>query len=1078
MKKLKLVLALLLTVVLSTAAGSALYTATAASTGESSVYFTAGSQEETPYLVDEGQSAVGTVNSDGGAIDNAGRKIPSGSSVIYRFDLEDGITDTLLKVYGRFFDDHTCGLTLSYSLNNDQYTELTKTAGDAWKMGTLVFPLKTDGALAGEDRTFYLKLTSSSNELALINLSIDNDQSQEEVLVLNAGNQANIKHFHSAELENTYVFEGAFQYMILVGGSITWSFDLPDDWANVEISYRKIQSSAVLRYADLNGEVQLSEGETLEKYLSKNPENKFTITIEAPGPDNLICGNLTLKKAEGTMVVPVPGEDEREISFAALSKQETPYVVDVSGTAAGAVVAQLGNFENAGRQIPSGEAVIYQFNLADDMEEANLRIYGKFAADSSIRIKVEYALSGSDQFTEIPVTAGSIYNTGTYSYLLTKENALADESRTFLIRITSSDDSVCLTHLYVGENTALTQDELTLSPMSVEHLKYFENAALEFVLNNNGQPALFVLAGGFMTYHFTLPADWGNAAVAYQGDHSGLQMSCTIGDQTLTVSGQSGTLELEKLLTEEDRELTVTLAQPDGAAGNAVVTAFSVAKAAASTGKGPNLNEKVPADQSEIYFAVGTEAEDLFKFSGELASFDQTHEGLATDDANGGWQAEILNARRMLNGQYLVYEFDLVDTAEEAILNLYGSAGLKVQYSLDEGVTWTDLEAVYLPYQLGYQRYDLTAEDALKNDDACFRLKITGPGYLDEVYVSCVEQELTGSVYLSEHTEEMMRYLWEGKNNYTYVSYNKSPMMFLIGKDEQMVFRFPLAEGLQVRGLLATLVSNGENTVSLEVSADGEQYTRILTSIDGGGTPSTQQAVLPEAVQTALSETGVLFVRLYSNHGQSFVRDFGIVVAEEQGSGEFVVFEGEEAAYAEDLNKTLWQYTADEDLPLRTITANDAAVYRFDLPDGTDRMAVEFYIKGEYRIMASADGVNFEEVHTAYSSVGLNELQTVYLYDVFENNATGVVYLSVSALYDGSPAMLRSLAFYTENIPDPEDPDEEGQGGSFDYEGIPDHIDPPKEEPQPGQSCTSSQSVASFGILVLAAASIIVKRRG
>ena len=1078
MRKIKLVLAVLLAIAMTMATGAALFT-TAASTGADSVYFEAGSQEEQSFLSDPGRSVVGAVNTDGGSIENVGRKIPSGSSVIYRFDLNDEITEAEVKVYGRFFDDHVCGLALSYSLDNEQFTPLEKVAGDAWKMGGLIYPLKADEALAGEDKVFYLKLDSQSNELALINLFIGEDQAQDETIVLNAGTESHIRHFENAVLENTYVFEGAFRYMILNGGSVTWSFDLPDDWENVEISYRKIQSEAVLRYADQNGSIVLNEGETLEKYFVQNPEKKFTLTVEAPGPDNLIFGDLTLNRSAGTVEEPLPSEDEKEITFTTLSEEETAYMVEGSDTVAGTIVAQLGNFENTGRQIPSGKAVTYRFNLADDMNSANLRLYGKLAADSSIRIKVEYALSGSEEFTELPVAAGSIYNTGTYSFALSEKDALADAGRTFLIRITSLDDSVCLSHLYLGTDTSIPGDQLSVAPMTAEHLKYFENAALEYVLNNNGTPALFVLAGGFLTYHFTIPEDWENVSLAYSGDHDGLQMSCTNGTDTLTVSGRAGTLELESLLTAENREIHVTLAQPDAPAGNAVVTAFSLAKAAASTGKGPNLNQSVPADQSEIYFAVGTESENLFKFSSERVSFDQTHEGMATDDANGGWQAGTLNARRMLTGQYLVYEFDLQDTAEQAVLKMYGSAGLTVQYSLDEGGTWADLKAAFLPYQLGYQRYDLTAEDALKNDDASFRIKITGPGYLDEVYLSCADQKLSDSLYLSVHTEDMIRYLWAGANNYTYVSYNKTPMMFLVGKDEQMVFRFPLAEGVQVRSLLSTLVSNGDNTVSLEVSADGEQYIRIMTSIDGGGTPSTQQTGLPEEMQQAVAESGVLFVRLYSNHGQSFVRDLGIVISEESNSGKFTVFEAEEAAFAEDLNKTLWQFTGDEDVPLRTITSQDAAVYRFDLPDGTDRMAVELFIKGEYRIMASADGVNFEEVHTAYSAVGLNEMQTVYLYDVFENNDSGIVYLSVSALYDGSPAMLRSLSFYTENIPDPEDPEEEGQGGSFDYEGLPDHIDPPEEDSEPGKSCTSGQSAASVGILLLtAAAAIIIKRRG
>ncbi|MBQ7163880.1 MAG: hypothetical protein IJR61_00950, partial [Clostridia bacterium] len=863
MKKIKMLLVPILSAVFCFCFALAFLPVAARAENKSGSYFMTGTDTEQTFVYGTVGGEMGSFTPDGGG-SVAGRKLNAGEEITYKFSIDEAITSTDLKLYGNFGGGAANGgVTVKWSVDGETFETLATASQTAvYKTGVYKFSLTEDDALSGNN-TFYIRLTATADiYVSSVYAGTDYGISADATSVtLVPGSEAAMKHYVVAKnFESAY--GGTPWLFVLNGGEITYRFALPETWKNAVLSYGA-DSSVTVKYSDSDGNVISAEGASntidLQSGIAKNTTGVFDITFGATAGNAIFTSPITLTKADSNEVIFLAGDDAEKEHLVSLTNENlTSLAGDNSQSAAVA------------HALDKDDYIIYKFRMPASMTAGQLRLFGRLARDTGNSVTVDYSFDG-ESWASLTV-GGAIYNTGIYRCALNEENVFAEGNKEFYIRVTAVQDGLALYGVYVGTGASIVKDETTvINAMTENHLRYLSANNLEFIFFNSGVPTLEILNGGSMTYYFDLPDNWANAKIAFNVLQGSIDMKYVAEGVEAVISSGA---DLEKYLKDNNGNTFYIVL---GATGNCLFDNLTVTKAEPTgnydepeepeivPGKGDNLNETVPADSEEVYFNVNTEAENAYKYYNENAAFDSTHSGIGVNDANGSWNASANNARVLRAGEYLVYDFDMADEATTARLVIYGSKALKVSVSTDNGENWTDIQTTVSPYQLGYNVYLLTEENALAGENNAFRLKIecSSTCYVNEIYVATKEVAVEGSVRLVTHSIEMMRYFYAGSDNYTYVSYNKTPFIFLVGKDKFVTFRFPIAEGTEVKSILSTLIANPNQNVSLYVSADDEDYQYLYTATTGGGTPPVKQFDVPEE----LAEAGVLYVKAVSEAG-------------------------------------------------------------------------------------------------------------------------------------------------------------------------------------------------------------------
>ncbi|MGN1100521.1 MAG: hypothetical protein ACI4S9_09255, partial [Christensenellales bacterium] len=363
------------------------------------------------------------------------------------------------------------------------------------------------------------------------------------------------------------------------------------------------------------------------------------------------------------------------------------------------------------------------------------------------------------------------------------------------------------------------------------------------------------------------------------------------------------------------------------------------------------------------------------------------------------------------------YDFDLKDSITKGVLRIYGSAGLNVRYSLDEGVSYNNLpSARYTPYELGYKEYSLRALTALGNADKKFRIKISADsaGYFNELFIAADKiQDINSSVYMISHNESMMRYMQSAQDNYTYMFHGKTPLLYLVGDGVGVSFAFGLPDSWDSIKLISTLIKNGTATPSLYVSTDGAEYTKVMTAVSDGTNPTPQIADVTDIIGTA----DTMYVKVVSEGGASFLCDLGIQFDDNSGNEvRQVVYSDEEIARLNSMSNTIYRYADSDTAPTRWILENGSVVYRYNPSEGTDRLRVSLVGVGSYNIAFSNNGVDYVEESTG-TIQSLSQQKTIDIYDIFENNTSDVLYIRIASA-DQEGFALRGLTLTSTGVPD------------------------------------------------------------
>ena len=432
----------------------------------------------------------------------------------------------------------------------------------------------------------------------------------------------------------------------------------------------------------------------------------------------------------------------------------------------------------------------------------------------------------------------------------------------------------------------------------------------------------------------------------------------------------------------------------------------------ADTVTSDNANPNVLKDSDYVFFEVGTEEEEKYMYgtgADYKADFNSTHEGMGTDGNEGGYSSKLPPNAREFHGQPVTYEFDLIDTAKEAIWKVYGMTGMSFKVSSDNGASWAELTPVNAPIGngRGYFILNLTEADALKDSSNKFRLKLEGEnGVLMCLMIQTEAPVLTEAAHFEIRGEDSMRFVESSDALRTYYA-DKRFANYIIDDKGYTVFKVPFHESIKEAVFYVTYSGDAY----IEIAGEDGEYEMLLDSLLGpSGTPHTNVYNLSDY----LEESSVLYFRLSGSASGGFLDSMGIAVTPvDELEGGFSVFSGDEAKYLYDMSKNdqfigLTNRVTVEYEKGRGVDSGRDVIYRLDLADTAAGVDLFVDAKGTYIVTVSIDGNEY--VAPAEVEGGLRVLE------LLQDSADKVLYVKITNVSDTAILELHGMTFTTKNI--------------------------------------------------------------
>jgi hypothetical protein len=491
-----------------------------------------------------------------------------------------------------------------------------------------------------------------------------------------------------------------------------------------------------------------------------------------------------------------------------------------------------------------------------------------------------------------------------------------------------------------------------------------------------------------------------------------------------------------------------------------------------------NANPNVPKDSDYIFFEVGTEEEEKYMYgTGEdyKADFNSTHEGMGIDGNEGGYSSKLPPNARLFHGQSVTYEFDLIDSAKEAILKVYGMTGMSFEVSSDNGASWVMLTPEDAPIGngRGYFILNLTEADALKDGSNKFLLKLAGDnGVLMCLMIQTQAPVLTQAAHFEIRSEDSLRYVESSNALRTYYA-DKKFANYIIDDKGYTIFKIPFHES--VKDAVFYVTYSGD--AYIEIAGEDGQYEMLLSSLLGpSGTPHTNVYDL----SGYLENNSVLYFRLSGSAAGGFLDSMGIAVTPvDELEGGFGVFAGGEAKYLYDMAKNdkfiglTKRLTVGND-KARGVDSGKDVTYRLDLADTVDGVDLFVDAVGPYIVTVSIDGKEF----VAPAEIEDGGLRVLELLQESEDK---VLYVKIINVSDTAILELHGMTFTTKNIVIVERP----TTPDFGYDEEP--TDPPAQgtepnptepiEPAPGNDDSMGLWIAVGVVVVVAVLAILYLKK-
>lgn len=335
-----------------------------------------------------------------------------------------------------------------------------------------------------------------------------------------------------------------------------------------------------------------------------------------------------------------------------------------------------------------------------------------------------------------------------------------------------------------------------------------------------------------------------------------------------------------------------------------------------------------------------------------LRPFSDTGEGIGSGGAN-----TILFGKN----SHAVYEFDLDDSVTKATLSVVGGS-FTVSHKADGEDTYTDFAAYSAPMKFGFNTISLSANDALKNANNKFKIKIAnntaGQISLFLVTVNAEDYKIGSNINLSNKTLNLMPYVLSSSNCGAYFANSGDSGIVYMKSNGAITYSFNIdSEAMPKVTLNATLGFGGATGANpkWEYSVDGTTFNNYVSGTE---------------IETATND--IIYVKVTNGEGADLgFSGFSINKVMEAGKDLTEIYERAnnsetEALFLKQSDKAIIfgddennimggaGFATDESIPVRLVSPTGYLVYEFDL-DNDITEAYFNYISTGFKVEYSVD---------------------------------------------------------------------------------------------------------------------------
>lgn len=369
-----------------------------------------------------------------------------GDYVEYDFNLTDEVKNATLKVYMK-------DAVVSVKPEGGSYKTLTASneEGGNFDRGVAIYKLTGENALAAASRKFTVRIAAGATEAAVLNgLVLDAEDpviasGRYELEPLGESFLAGV--YDLAQSTTRYFYQGNIPTVFIKkGGQVTFRLKFADGGKSYLVNYEVLGAESTVQVSLDGKKWEKLKGQRVDKLLVMNGAGTFYVRFAAENGDSFLRSLVATREetepldyntnpnvpVDSTYVYFKPGTAEEEkYMFGKGSDYKAYFAQTHSGMGIdGYEGGYSTKLPNNVRIFDENKHVTYEFDLADSLTDARLKVYGLAG------MKFLVSTDGDDGWEELDTKeqpTGS--SRGYYIFTLNKKNALKNADNKFRLKI-------------------------------------------------------------------------------------------------------------------------------------------------------------------------------------------------------------------------------------------------------------------------------------------------------------------------------------------------------------------------------------------------------------------------------------------------------------------------------------------------------------------------------------------------------------------------------------------------------------------------------------------------------------------
>ncbi len=369
-----------------------------------------------------------------------------GDYVEYDFNLTDEVKNATLKVYMK-------DAVVSVKPEGGSYKTLTASneEGGNFDRGVAIYKLTGENALAAASRKFTVRIAAGATEAAVLNgLVLDAEDpviasGRYELEPLGESFLAGV--YDLAQSTTRYFYQGNIPTVFIKkGGQVTFRLKFADGGKSYLVNYEVLGAESTVQVSLDGKKWEKLKGQRVDKLLVMNGAGTFYVRFAAENGDSFLRSLVATREetepldyntnpnvpVNSTYVYFKPGTAEEEKYMFGMGSDYKAYFAQThSGMGIdGYEGGYSTKLPNNVRIFDENKHVTYEFDLADSLTEARLKVYG--LAGMKFLVSVDGDDGWEELTTEEQPTGSS---RGYYIFTLNKKNALKNDDNKFRLKI-------------------------------------------------------------------------------------------------------------------------------------------------------------------------------------------------------------------------------------------------------------------------------------------------------------------------------------------------------------------------------------------------------------------------------------------------------------------------------------------------------------------------------------------------------------------------------------------------------------------------------------------------------------------